>query len=893
MEINLNSCLIFIKNNHKTFDVEWIKEENNVYHVKYKNYYKEYSFKKNDIFIMKEYKKINHLEVLIYRNGNCLTNITEIYDFGIYVKIIYQNGTKSVYLKIELKFEKNMIENIDIKKGLNYLKDLAKNIKDEDNDFLDKQYMKINSINEKSILVNYLTGTYNKEKKVFKKLIFPFGINLSQEKAVSNALENSMSIIEGPPGTGKTQTILNIIANLIINNKTIAVVSNNNSAIENVFEKLEKENLSFFCAMLGNKKNKENFIKNQNGRYPSFNNIQNDNKTEDLSENIKQIKILLDTKNKLAKLNLELEELKIEKKHFQDFFETNNSSIKNINKVFQKSSKNILSFLSDFEFLQYIRKDLSISFRVKSFFKYGIISQSIYKEPINETILYLQNSFYIIKEKEISSEIKKLEKLLEKYNFEKLLEELKISSMMLFRLYLMKKYDTKHERKIFDKDSLWKNFSSIINEYPVVLSTTHSLRSSTAENYLYDYLIIDESSQVDIVSGSLSLSCAKNIIIVGDLIQLPHIVNSKLNTIIDKIFYNYKLNPFYNYKNNLLLSFSGVFKNIPKTLLKEHYRCHPKIIDFCNKKFYNNELIILTEAGNPHPLTLYKTVEGNHSRGLYNQREIDVIEKEILPEMKGLDIGIISPFREQTNKLNNIFSKESNIEVDTVHKYQGREKDNIIITTVVDRENNFVDNPNLLNVAISRAKNKLYLVVSDREKNRNIKDLVNYIKYNNLEIKESGIYSIFDLLYKNYAPHLVKYLRKMKNESDFKSENLMNIVIDNILIKKDFNHLSKALHMPLYRIIKKLSFLDDDEKRFVLNQNTHVDFIIYSKVTKQLILIIEVDGIKYHENNPSQLKRDNLKDRILEKYNIPIIRFKTNESREEERLILKLNEIIA
>ncbi|CAA6805495.1 MAG: DNA helicase, partial [uncultured Campylobacterales bacterium] len=531
--------------------------------------------------------------------------------------------------------------------------------------------------------------------------------------------------------------------------------------------------------------------------------------------------------------------------------------------------------------------------RVKSFFKYGVITQSIYTETITARMLKLKNTFYDTKEKEISIEIQKLENLLKKHDFENLLKELKNDSMILFKLHLMKKYNLNNKRIVFDKDSLWKDFASIVDEYPVVLSTTHSLRSSTAKNYLYDYLIIDESSQVDIVSGSLSLSCAKNIIIVGDLMQLPHIVNNKLNTVVDKIFIDHKLNPFFNYKNNLLLSFSGIFKDIPKTLLKEHYRCHPKIIDFCNKKFYNDELIILTEESNDEPLTLYKTSEGNHSRGLYNQREIDVIEQEILPEMKGLDIGIISPFRMQTNKLNNIFIDESNIEIDTVHKYQGREKENIVITTVVDRKNDFVDNPNLLNVAISRAKSKLYVVVSDKEANRNIKDLVNYIKYNNLLIKESNIYSIFDLLYKSYAPKLEKYLKKMKNKSEYKSENLMNIIIERVLIKKNFNYLTKALHIPLNRIIKNLSFLDDDEKKFVLNPNTHLDFIIYSKVTKQLTLVIEVDGIKYHENNPSQLKRDKLKDRILDKYNIPIIRFKTNESREEERLIKKLNEIIS
>ena len=49
--------------------------------------------------------------------------------------------------------------------------------------------------------------------------VFPFGCNESQYQAVVNALSNRISIIEGPPGTGKTQTILNIIANLCFRGK--------------------------------------------------------------------------------------------------------------------------------------------------------------------------------------------------------------------------------------------------------------------------------------------------------------------------------------------------------------------------------------------------------------------------------------------------------------------------------------------------------------------------------------------------------------------------------------------------------------------------------------------------------------------------------------------------
>ncbi len=67
-------------------------------------------------------------------------------------------------------------------------------------------------------------------------------MNESQLKAVENAFSSQISIIEGPPGTGKTQTILNIIANILINKKSVAIVSNNNPAVENVYEKMAKKN---------------------------------------------------------------------------------------------------------------------------------------------------------------------------------------------------------------------------------------------------------------------------------------------------------------------------------------------------------------------------------------------------------------------------------------------------------------------------------------------------------------------------------------------------------------------------------------------------------------------------------------------------------------------------
>jgi MoxR-like ATPase len=76
---------------------------------------------------------------------------------------------------------------------------------------LAEKYEKISKISEKSVLATYLLGSPISKVSHKDVPIFPFGFNLSQKKAVVAALENSISIIEGPPGTGKTQTILTLL----------------------------------------------------------------------------------------------------------------------------------------------------------------------------------------------------------------------------------------------------------------------------------------------------------------------------------------------------------------------------------------------------------------------------------------------------------------------------------------------------------------------------------------------------------------------------------------------------------------------------------------------------------------------------------------------------------
>ena len=254
---------------------------------------------------------------------------------------------------------------------------------------------------------------------------------------------------------------------------------------------------------------------------------------------------------------------------------------------------------------------------------------------------------------------------------------------------------------------MWKEPYDVLAEYPVILSTTFSSRNSLNSDVVYDYLIMDEASQVDIATGALALSCARNVVIVGDTKQLPNVVTDDINAKAKAIFDRFNMSEGYQYTNSFLQSILDVMPNVTQTLLREHYRCHPKIINFCNQKFYRGELIIMTtDKGEEDVLSVVKTVAGNHERNHYSQRQIDVIKNEIIPKYVSNpeETGIIAPYKNQVEAL----SKEiTDIDAATVHKFQGKEKENIIISTVDDEISDFADDPYLINVAVSRAKKEI------------------------------------------------------------------------------------------------------------------------------------------------------------------------------------------
>jgi superfamily I DNA and/or RNA helicase len=904
--LNIEKHLILIKGEDKTEEIRNCEYENGKWQVVFVNNNKTYSYNYQNLQWLKNPVVLNPETTIVYQDNQPVSGVNKIFVFNNYIRICFVTGYKKVYHSREITLEQSCLKNPEAQNSFEYLKQLAEKVSlkdEEDSSFLSKQYEKITFISPNSVLAKYLYQTDLNKQQHRQMAIFPFGFNLSQKTATEKALSEQISVIEGPPGTGKTQTILNIIANAIINGKTVAVVSNNNAATANVLEKLQKYGVDFIAAYLGNKENKKKFFDEQTGTYPNMatwlmeaTDYQAIKKA--LEESGKKLEEMLEVRNNVAMLRQELSALSVEKEYFDNYYKETNEGIKPYRSWYKHNSDTIMALLLHHKLA--VKDNIAtLLYKLKNLLRYGIYSFSFYKNSSEEIIALFQKLYYERKTEELNQQIQEFTKRLENYRFDSAIKAYSENSMKLFKAKLAERFSIHKERMLFTRDSLWKDFGSFIKEYPVILSTTHSLRSCASNNYLFDYVIMDEASQVDIVTGALALSCAKNAIIVGDLKQLPNVVPKNTAEETNRIFERFALDTAYHYaENSMLSSITKLYKNIPRTLLKEHYRCHPKIISFCNQKFYNNELIVLTEENDRgKPLVVYKTVKGNHARGNYNQRQIDVIMEEVLPEQivddRKQSVGIISPYRQQTNKLK-LTVGTKNIEVDTVHKYQGREKDVIILTTVVNEVNEFVDNPNLINVAVSRAVDKLIVVVSENEKNENsnIGDLVRYIEYNNFEIIDSSIYSVFDLLYHSYSKHLIAFMKSRKRVSDYESENLMNAVIEKVLDLPDFQNLGYVMHQPLKMLIRNPEKLDENECRFAMNVLTHTDFVIFNKLDKMPVLVVEVDGYAFHANNPKQLERDKMKDAILQKYGIPILRFRTNESGEETRLRNKLNQVL-
>ncbi|NYE27237.1 RecA/RadA recombinase [Rhodanobacter sp. K2T2] len=717
-------------------------------------------------------------------------------------------------------------------------------------------------------------------------LIYPFGLNESQLAAVEQAFRAQVSVIEGPPGTGKTQTILNILANILLRGQTVAVLSNNNAAVENVYEKLEKCGLGHLVAKLGNKDNRNNFFadlppwpSSEPEPAPSLDEIQT---------LLGRLKHQLHDHNRAAQLQVELDELTVEQRYLQQWQADSGVQVAaSLDKygLSPRKTADLMAYLAHLGEQRIHLKD-----RIELLFNFRIFRAKPFAQGDTRLSVFhaLQMHYYDKALRDKEAELQACRESLARGDFEASLEALKAASMRHLKQHLQRQAQPSDS---FSAETYKQQFDAFMQRFPIMGSGTHSIVNSIAKGAILDYVIIDEASLQDIVPGILALGCAKNLIVVGDNRQLAHIpVILGLLAPIDA--YDCE-------RYSLLDSCIGVFKEaLPRTLLKEHYRCHPRIIQFCNQQFYDNALVPMTQDNGEAPLRLVVTAKGNHTRQNTNLRELDSLLKVLEDEGEpvGLDgdgRGFIAPFRAQVNlsgtRLPADFVK------DTVHKFQGRECDEIVFSTVLDKKRynqerkrlDFVDDPRMINVAVSRAKHRFTLVTGDEvftSNNGHIAALMRYVAYyaQDEQIVRAPVVSAFDLLYREYDQSLARLNARLRSaDSRYKSEQIAAQLLREALSDPSCQALRCHDQVKLDQVASPSNpNLTQRERTFMARASC--DFVIYFKVGKTPLGVIEVDGGSH--DRPDQAARDALKNSILAKSDLAILRLRTIESGIEEKI---------
>lgn len=891
------------RGDHKMFitqRVDGISQSGEMYHVSFSGQAQPYTYRCERLLFLSHPEKVDLEGRGLYIRKKHITDAAEVYRFGqgseTFWHIIYQNGYcidvdgREVYLSRTTisQADSNLWEYLH-----HVVTETGLELKPRDNDdtlnLLLLQYNLVDVTRDNVPLASYLDA---RQKTTVSPLpahiIYPFGCNASQKTAVERALTSQVSIIQGPPGTGKTQTILNIIANLMIRGKSVLVVSNNNSAVENVEEKLSSPDigLGFLVAKLGNVENRTLFIKNQSS-YPDMSDWIKPGMyalAQNIDHTLAAVSESFDQQVALARLRTERSALETEKKYNEAL--TLKHGYSWLEKI---SSATLMRLLCQLQQTEGGNGTMGIVSRLKWTFTLGLKAWPLLRKSITDNVPLIEAAYYSSRRREIDQQMDAIESYLGSHQSHRYADTLRQLSLKFLKSAIATQYKGR-TRTLFYRNTIKQHSDEFLQEYPIVLSTTYSAKSCISKDMVFDYVIMDEASQVDIATGALALSCAENAVIVGDDKQLPNVIEGRTMQVLRDIETAHGIDDKYRMTtHSFLKSCTEVFSDAPSTLLREHYRCSPKIIEFCNKMFYDNELQIMTkDRDNEKTLGAMLTAPGNHARGHINQREIDVISQEIMPlQPDNQSVGIITPYRDQAFAINRQLHRDI---ASTVHKFQGRECDAIIMSMVDNEPTSFSDDANLLNVAISRAKSELCIVATGNQipGDSILGQLIGYIRYNNFQVEDSSLHSVFDLLYKEYTEQRLKFQSKLKDHQGELSENLIFNTLTEALAECETRNVKILVHYPLSRLIASQEGLSEEQRNFINSTLSHVDFLLYNDITKQPLLCIEVDGWQYHHTEV-QKHRDLLKDAILAHDGLKLVRLSTTSivTKETLRAIIK------
>lgn len=576
-----------------------------------------------------------------------------------------------------------------------------------------------------------------------KNMPLPFiDSNIEQMAAVESALNKPSTKITGPPGTGKSQVAINIIANMIYNGKSTLFTSNNHKAVLAIKDRshsilgdsgLELVN---FCS------NEDKSVVNPwyaqdldlvSAKVGSLQYTHDEyavQETQDAIIHWQEVETHFSSRNQIlhdyAKCQMEYENLiKAMKRLFPktDDSDYTSSEVRllstSVRKLSAPSSFSIRHFLkwcywrlfgskqNEFamtylkhHYPEMVRMTLTIDGIKQKFKKFQLHFEAYEKKQKELSILqhkaemlpknelgcqHLADSF-----KQIKLHLKKA--LLFKYcnKIQELIDNPEIVNTLKSIMTVLKSAKSPYffQRLNHDVYNEAKNgFKLFATYFPGWATTLLSLtKAAPCIPHLFDCVIIDEASQCDIAPMIPALFRAHSVVLVGDPNQFPPVRTLKpLRN--DYLKGKHKIIELSDQRFDFLENTAYDLSTDIPILLREHFRCADDIADFFNDEFYANQLRVRT---NEHPLNFpscmgYKrAVEWIDVKNSFEQ-EIEEVRQLISNLAKNKysgTIGIVTPFKEHKellqNKLFDLSKNGLDIMINTANGFQGGERDVII-----------------------------------------------------------------------------------------------------------------------------------------------------------------------------------------------------------------------
>jgi very-short-patch-repair endonuclease len=438
------------------------------------------------------------------------------------------------------------------------------------------------------------------------------------------------------------------------------------------------------------------------------------------------------------------------------------------------------------------------------------------------------------------------------------------------------RYDEGAGRRVFRR--YYSLFPKVTEILPCWAVTSLSARRRLPfDAGLFDLVVIDEASQCDIASALPLLLRARRAVIIGDPLQLKHVstVAAQQDRMLIAAHGLAEGSAAWAYSVNSLFDLArSLCRHEDIVNLRDHHRSHRDIITFSNRHFYRGGLRVATDHDTlkrprtTGPAVRWIDVRGKVTRpargGALNVPEAEAVIAEVrkLAVEQGYDgaIGVVTPFRAQANRIRAMAQQDAELSgrltgmqfvVDTVHGFQGDERDVIFFSPVVsagigESTLRFLKNHgNLFNVAITRARSEL-VVVGDRQ-----------------GALDSGV---------NYLASFAEYAHGLAPHESVAQSIAAGAEYPVVAHPEFVSDWERVFYRALYaaglRPVPQF-----EEAPYTL------DFALFDGERK---LDIEVDGENYHRNWDGELcRRDQIRSRRLSDMGWDILRFWVYELRDD------------